>query len=213
MKERPIIFTKNIDKILDGTKTQTRRVIKPQPAIEGFMDNYGELAWYWKGGRRLLNAGYGADYVHTDKDSLRKAMVLTCPYGQVGDGLWVRERHKLEKIHYADGWWVKASYPFPYHDVGYRWFKWDDIPKSQRKRLARIKTWDKWRSSRFMYHFLARIFTEITGIRVERQLDITLEDAIKEGFGSEREFNEAFLKLNPHLKAENPWVWAISFKK
>ena len=47
---------------------------------------------------------------------------------------------------------------------------------------------------------------------MEKQLEITLEYAIAEGFGEPREFNELFLKLNPHLKGVNPWVWALTFK-
>ena len=70
----------------------------------------------------------------------------------------------------------------------------------------------RWRPSIRMPRWASRITLEIVKVRVERQLDITLEDAIKEGFGSEREFNKVFLRLNPHLKGENPWVWVIEFR-
>ena len=65
----------------------------------------------------------------------------------------------------------------------------------------------------FMPRWASRILLEITEVRVERAQEITLEDAIKEGFGDIREFNEEFLRLYPHLKDTNPWVFVISFKE
>lgn len=64
-----------------------------------------------------------------------------------------------------------------------------------------------------MPRWASRILLEITEVRVERAQEITLEDAIKEGFGDIREFNEEFLRLYPHLKDTNPWVFVISFKE
>jgi len=111
-----------------------------------------------------------------------------CPHGQAGDRLWVKEIHRRDK-------------DFPSR-IGYS----DEQTKTD-------INWGKWTSSRFMPKFASRIALGITEVRVERQLDITLEDAIKEGFGDIREFNEEFLRLYPHLKDTNPWVWVISFKK
>lgn len=69
MKERPILFSgAMVRALLDGTKTQTRRMVKPQPRILA-----GELLC-WK------------DDALTDDQ-----MAELCPYGQPGDRLWVRE--------------------------------------------------------------------------------------------------------------------------
>lgn len=87
MTERPILFSAPmVQALLAGTKTQTRRVVKPQP----FADPNGH-GWQWHGGAALVRAGYGATYVHTDLDSIVGAMPKVCPYGMTGDRLWVRE--------------------------------------------------------------------------------------------------------------------------
>jgi len=69
MKEQPILFSSEMVKtILDGRKTQTRRVIKPQP-------NSGvRQSPFVKSG---LEDGHGRE--------------IKCPYGQPGDLLWVKE--------------------------------------------------------------------------------------------------------------------------
>jgi len=81
MNERPIIFNgEMVRAILDGRKTQTRRVVKPQPECDipgAYFDAYnGGPQWnWWTEDNRLCNA-------HT---------IVECPYGQPGDRLWVRE--------------------------------------------------------------------------------------------------------------------------
>ena len=70
---KPILFSgEMVRAILDGRKTQTRRVIKPQPA---FVANY-----YESGKKRTAWSGGSSD-----------PKLLKCPYGQTGDLLWVRE--------------------------------------------------------------------------------------------------------------------------
>ena len=85
MKERPIIFSgEMVRAILEGRKTQTRRVVKPQP--EAVHD--GEPYWFI-GGYRAWN------YRPSSAVPLRAGgNPLPCPYGQPGDRLWVRETWK-----------------------------------------------------------------------------------------------------------------------
>ena len=80
MKERPILFSgPMVRAILSGTKTQTRRVLKPQP----YFDNRGLLWWEWS-----RSAGSASiDPVGQPSDEWLKH----CPYGAPGDVLWVRE--------------------------------------------------------------------------------------------------------------------------
>lgn len=72
MKERPILFSgAMVRAILDGRKTQTRRIVKPQPDIV-----HGDIV---------------ARHTPDDMRLGRLGAVMQCPYGQPGDRLWVRE--------------------------------------------------------------------------------------------------------------------------
>lgn len=79
MKERPIIFsTEMVRAILNDRKTQTRRVIKPQPL---------SLNPYLRG-----NAS-----IEIDIGQKHKPQWIKCPYGQPGDRLWVRESWHIDE--------------------------------------------------------------------------------------------------------------------
>jgi len=72
MKERPILFSAPMVRaILSGTKTQTRRVVKPQPlSVDGGVP-----------------FGNAPKWAHAEPG----CAVMRCPYGKRGDRLWVRE--------------------------------------------------------------------------------------------------------------------------
>lgn len=75
MSEKPILFSAPMVKaILDGRKTQTRRIVKPQPK----MSDDGKVDWIIKG--QWCGAW-----------TLGKGGNMTCPYGAIGTHLWVRE--------------------------------------------------------------------------------------------------------------------------
>jgi hypothetical protein len=131
MKERPILFSgPMIRAILDGQKTQTRRVIKPD---------------WW----RCLDP--------EDEDDRQQAL-RTCPYGQPGDRLWVRETWNADWcdhiIYRADGGSAK--------DAGYG-------------------TEPKWKPSIFMPRWASRLTLEVVDVRVERLQEIDEDDAVAEG--------------------------------
>ena len=76
MREHPILFsTEMVKAILEGRKTMTRRIIKPQPVMVN-----GYYRWQPK-------AGYDINLEHLNINLTNKL----CPCGQVGDRLWVRE--------------------------------------------------------------------------------------------------------------------------
>ena len=80
--------------ILDGRKTQTRRIVKPQPLhVTPFMT--GQL-----GGEKTPTGEFG---LHLNNDRVIEKHVR-CPYGQPGDRLWVREACYVESIGTANGY-------------------------------------------------------------------------------------------------------------
>lgn len=201
MKEHPIIFsTEMVKAILDNCKTQTRRVIKE--TILTIHDNHKR---YW------INKGIAK---YEDGSFQPYGEWVDCPYGQVGDRLWVRETwystsDKKELLGYvADG----------------------DFPHGKAYRI---------RPSIFMYRKFSRITLEITDIRVQRVQEISEEDALAEGItvmqGTHQAIDYKHLKLigepepftaRYHYSAlwdnlnlgrgysweSNPWIWVITFK-
>jgi hypothetical protein len=83
VKERPILFSgPMVRAILQGRKTQTRRIVKGQPAL-------------W------LNDSVMGQFISTDDH-----LISMCPYGKPGDRLWVRETH----CKYGGGFIYRADY-------------------------------------------------------------------------------------------------------
>ena len=146
MKEKSIIFnTEMVKAILEGRKTQTRRVIKPQPIFEGKQVELKDVicfGYQWKDTAR----GY-------------------CPFGKVGERLWVREAiRKSNIVHPEYGHrieYVADDYRHP--DANWVWKK-DYLP------------------AMFMPYGLSRITLEITDIKVERVQEISCDDCYSEGF-------------------------------
>ena len=167
-------------KVLKGLKTMTRRTAGLQKINEN-PDDWNLTAVFLDGLARFYNT-------KTEED-----ITVKCPYGQVGDRLWVRETWQSYPDWEGDHLYYRAD--------GEEYFI---------KGGEKIKIY--WKPSIHMFKKDARIWLEITGLRVELRSDITLADAIAEGFGSTREFNDTFLKLNPKLKGADCWLWVISFK-
>lgn len=220
MTERPILFSAPMVRaLLDGTKTQTRRVVKP---VRGYEHNnvcrpdMAAEPWnvWWHGKYETVGVMQG------------------CPYGQPGDRLWVRETFALSVIDPDGG--PPEDDPENY-DVIYRatdtpgggWTDGDGnvIPAP-------------WKSSIHMPRWASRILLEITSVRVERLQDISDEDAIAEGIcrvgpgwerwhadpddtehtGSTQKPRLSYLGLWESINGAgswdaNPWVWVVEFKR
>jgi hypothetical protein len=225
MKEKPIIFsTEMVKAILAGNKSMTRRVIKPQPIMHDF-ESHKALAFK----EPFTKPGYIAVGVDRVKEC---PSYLRCPYGQVGDILWVRETwaiHDLilkpKKLNPNDeAWFYKRKFsPEMVPHIVYA----ADYP---------VGSWKgAWRSPRFMPKIAARLFLKVKDIRVERLQDITEEDAIAEGVAWKRaadinalENSESvidrakvlFMRLWDTLNAKrgygwdlNPFVWVVEFER
>lgn len=207
MKERPIMFSgEMVRAILDGRKTQTRRVVKPQ-TLELF--------------EAAIQLGEVTDFF-TDAIDVDWAYVGGfCPYGQPGDRLWVRET-------WADHCAADATCAIHYRAGGCRAMLCadsgagdpvglgDELPENP------IRP-PKWRPSIYMPCWASRLTLEITAVRVERLQDISRGDAMEEGcpFANmakgddpRRWYAELWRSLNgPDSWAKNPWVWVIEFRR
>ncbi|MFA5943227.1 MAG: hypothetical protein WC876_02035 [Candidatus Thermoplasmatota archaeon] len=191
MKERPILFSAPMVRaILEGRKTQTRRIVKPQPPPEVgavFLDECSEglccVGYRGPGQTEWVSGGWQP----------------TCPYGEDGrsaDGepatrLWVRET------------WAEIG-----PGIIYRASDEDHNPGQL------------WRPSIFMRRAASRIDLEVTGIRVERLQAISEADAKAEGVDSMPALpaRHAFANLWNAINGKraswdsNPWVWVVEFR-
>lgn len=173
MAERPVIFAaESVRAILAGRKTQTRRVFKR--AMEGG----GSAASVHPDGAGSGWICWWPDPVSA-KETARLypgAEGIRCPYGVVGDRLWVRET--FFEVYDRDT--VKPTGRFCYLAT-------HDGEVLQMDEDGRIKVtkggWkaSPWKSPIFMPRVASRLTLEVTEVRVERVQDITHEDAITEG--------------------------------
>lgn len=67
----------------------------------------------------------------------------------------------------------------------------------------------------FMPEWAARDFIQITDVRPERLLEITVEDCIAEGVNSRSQYAKLWDSINNPMYcwSDNPWVWRYEFKK
>jgi hypothetical protein len=209
VKERPILFNSEMVRaVLSGQKTQTRRLVKPQPhsEIQDITHNNSKSCWFW-----WQNGLVGDSF--------------SCPFGDPGDRLWVRETWA-----WSGDRTVAESDRVERGEV---WYCAD--PKRTHGGIG-------WRPSIHMPRWASRITLEITEVRVQRLRDISEEDAKAEGVkpydcpvsrslmkavGADRgeralkpcPYTSGFAKLWDEITqpgdrwADNPWVWAINFKR
>ena len=224
-----------------GLKLKTRRLIQPQPP---------EGATYFGEGMVSLNSCMEKEdalwdkvgFVWEEKPGAEvikfwpKEDDLYCPFGHVGDLIWVRETF------YQYGHWVtngktKAGKPkFKFiPDQLFSEVRFSDNPPAViRKNTFRKDGWYK-RPSIHIPRAAARLLLEITAVRPERLQDLSEEDAIAEGvesiegikgpiyfnyltmeFGfksAKISFESLWVSLYGSESWEsNPWVWVIDYK-
>jgi hypothetical protein len=175
MKQHPILFsTPMVKAILEGRKTQTRRVHKYQIDCE----KLSQYAQDWE----------------------IKEFIALCPFGQPGDRLWVRE-----------------TFAPALGDVAYK----ADYSQSV---LDEPRNKGIWKPSIHMPKTAARIWLEITEVKVELVQNISNEDVIAEGVKADiatdhprgvhyTAFSDLWIKINGNGSwISNPWVWVVKFK-
>lgn len=205
MKSKPILFSPAMVRaILDGRKSQTRRVVKPQPShIEWFQHQEGWLGSFGD------NAG--------SRDNPHR--MVPCPYGRPGDQLWVQESHRLRcPIEATES--VECNYAEDGEQqmVPLQNSEWVKMMCRQNQVGADFGAIVP---GRFMYRSLSRVTLEITGIRVERLQEISEADCCAEGIGGiftrdckKPKYRSLWESINgPESWSENPWVWVVEFKR
>ncbi|WP_239006795.1 hypothetical protein [Enterobacter hormaechei] len=235
MKERGMIFNgEMVRAILEGRKTQTRRIMKVQPVLNG---SFYEV--------------YGAGWVRSMKSVPAipgHSLASNCPFGLVGDRIWVRETwgvvsHELDEDGRIQPWSpdrpATAINEMPFGNGFYSGhaiyaadgdFTWGDDDGYEDGRSC-------WKPSIHMPRAACRILLEITGVRIERLNGISEADAEAEGIDMDALADSqdcydciadhnmtgrptatgAFKYLWESIYGEeswkaNPWVWVIEFK-
>lgn len=224
MSDRPILFSAPMVRtLLDDRKTQTRRIIKPQPSSVKALDAGGAPVPF-----KLVAAP-------PEMPTARCEAPIACPYGKPGDHLWVKERMvragKTGWVYFAD----RAGVTLPQGDP----------------RVPAMIAWAHHKEggncvSIHMPRWASRLTLKITDVRVERLNDISEADAMAEGLhtwdgedqdgeppfayplwnwrepespddGFERAadaYESLWEEINgPGSWALNSWVWAVSFER
>lgn len=241
MRERPILFsTPMVRAILSGTKTQTRRIIRPQPGAAD-PDARGCFA------RPVL--GHGVPLAHVDPQRRfgidaamdhhgeARSQWIPCPFGAPGDRLWVREtwcRASDDAIGESDPQALDGRPRGPEDpDTGLRPFVYyratDDfvVDSNDEERSP-------WKSPIFMPRWASRILLQIKSVGFQRVQSISDDDARAEGVDLEHpvecvingekgtvqylDARTAFAHLWCHINGNsswtsNPWVWVVTFER
>lgn len=228
MRERPILFNADMVRaVLDGRKTQTRRII--QSAAKNMQARGHEVISHRAAGDKW----YG-DYVYSMRDRsgvwqdfTNDQFLAKCPFGVVGDRLWVRETWMPDAP--RDGSWGDVEF------YGCKGSPLSMIPERYRKpeHCIHRASWDGsemvgWTPSIHMPRWASRITLEVTGVRVERLNSMTEKDALAEGcLGGHDSIPGYQYSATPHEHFHhvwqsiygadswqaNPWVWVIEFKR
>lgn len=230
MAECGMIFNgEMVRAILDGRKTQTRRVMKPQP--EPCPAPRGGHWWASNVFKTMLHV---EEEMQNGKGGWGGLAGDACPFGTVGDHIWVRETwadvnlegipavaYRADDDVYSlmdDKSFLDEDGAFNYEDprvAKYSFAAWySDLISG---------TEGRWTPSIHMPRWASRITLEITDVRVERLNDISDTDANAEGvmaddlsparyvFGSL--WQSIYGADNPQSWQANPWVWVIDFRR
>ena len=210
MKQRPMIMQEQLANLtFEGLKTQTRRI----KGLEKINNNPDE--WISLGFVRQSSSNAHENCFSFGKGefpTVYDVEYIKCPYGVVGDQLWIKQNYKADKAFDS----IKPSEIPNNSDI---WYHCDgDVPW----------VFGKTRPNIFMCRWMSRIQLEIISIRVERLKDISEEDAWAEGvvkgmvtdnpdhypWTPKLEFAWLWNSIDGPLRwASNPWVWVVEFKR
>jgi len=231
MKERPILFSgAMVRALLDGSKTQTRRVVTPAANQQWLQPE--TLNQSPRAKPCLIRGEQWAQFAHPlagqtingiKHDEWSPLTCIRSPYGQPGDRLWVRENfYRVDSKGETEV--LGRMVPCDKQTIS---FVADNLETPPGRQYPSIH----------MPRWASRINLEITGVRVERLQDISDQDARAEGIDACDGISttEAILDLAKRMGAPkenvlryatlwesingagsweaNPWVWAIEFRR
>lgn len=243
IKEIPILFsTAMVLAELEKRKTMTRRTTD--------LESINESPDNWVFIKLEDNAKGGLNAVFKRKDSLLHKSI-PCRYGRPKDLLWVRENWQLKgwdfeegtmKVRYATGETLNCLAHDPSEDSEWLMNQVDRLEKggyivaTSSERFEFTNKKQPFKPSIHMPKEAARIWLQVTDVRVERLQDITEEDAVAEGIekrpgstnstrfdyrhygygtydvSAQVSFRTLWEKINgPDSWQANPWIWAVSF--
>ena len=218
MTERGMIFNgEMVRALLDGRKKQTRRPIKwKQTRFTEMGEHEDGSKWPWS-----EDVEHACDFWHP------------CPFGAVGDRIWVRETFQGPLVH-EELFEEYRAYPEKFETPEYCEYAADGVARPEYCDLD-DNLRHGWRPSIHMPRWASRILLEITDVRVERLNAISEEDARAEGIidggclncgepepcgcaNPEPDATDAFAYLWQSIYGQenwnaNPWVWVIEFKR
>lgn len=237
---KPILFSASmVQSLLAGRKTQTRRIIKPQPGPQHtaisravIADGSGRETWMYKMGEAT------------------KVDAVKCPYGQTGDILYVRETHFARGVWVIDGQTKTGKVRKRFvPDGGAEDYCFDETVNAlgetftlpvEKSIRTYVNGWYK-RPGIHMPKDVARLWLRVKNVRVEQAQEISEQDAVAEGIEywtdendmelldatfrnyltnernlvtSYASFTTLWQKINGFESWDaNPWVWVVEFER
>jgi hypothetical protein len=205
MKERPILFKgAMVRAILEGRKTQTRRVINPQPLP--YICGRDGKAFMAHNPTHYLNGDTAWTVISRDVANGHN-VDTRCKLGMPGDRLWVRETWKPLSFGWCQtkGDVVRVRYAADMAEPVMRATE-DQYDATHPGRTS------AWKPSIHMPRWASRIMLEITGIRAERLQTISLDDARAEGVETTDRFAALWTDTyGTESWNADPWVWVLEF--
>ena len=194
MKERPILFSgPMVRAILNGSKTQTRRIVKPQPYAPGY---------------KAIDLP--PDCHITDLNDMK----IKCPYGQPGDRLWVRETIKANP---SDIYYAADEKTIEYDNDSQPEF-FDSYGSDQKEEVTipsiHIPRWAS-RITLEIVNIRVERLNEISEEDAKAEgVSYTKDEFEKHRWCFKDEFEKLWESIHgPGSWKKNPWVWVIGFRR
>ncbi len=217
-KDHPILFNgEMVRAILNGRKTQTRRVIKPQPI---WVD--GKFRWHQS--KTTFRHGPNEEW-------LRLALRQHCPCGVPSDLLWVRETWRVDSVGYC------CQEHKAQHNIHIEFAEGGDIDICGNKDMRSVayRYYDRHEGGTYspsihMPKWTCRLWLRVKSVRVERVQEISETDCIHEGItlktsvgtglpdhgSAYSQFRDLWDSINKNRGFGwdvNPWVWVVDFER